>query len=96
MLNQNPLPNDLIDVSAAARTLRVSLTTLHRWIARRRIRAWKIGHRWKLSAADVAAYRAAVPVRCNLDGPDPGPDGRTPLPSQAQALAQLRRDGYRV
>ena len=53
--NGNLLPEDLIELKAGARLLRVSMSTIHRWIRVRRIPAWKVGGRWFVAAAPPVA-----------------------------------------
>jgi len=54
-----------LSARAAAKTLGVSLITLRRWIADRKLAHYRLGRRVVLSAEDVAAYLAAhrVPPR---------------------------------
>ena len=47
------LPDDLIDMKAAAKLLRCDLATCHRWRNQGRFRAWRRVGRWFASRAEV-------------------------------------------
>jgi excisionase family DNA binding protein len=52
----DPLPDDAITTAAAARLLHVAPCTLWRWAVRDgRLRAWRVGKRWRFSRAEVLA-----------------------------------------
>src|SRR5262245_39488450 len=59
------LPDDLISSTEAAKLLRVHLCSLIRWALSGRLRAWRIGSRWRFSRTEVLAMlkRVEVPHR---------------------------------
>lgn len=51
--NKGPLPSDLISTKKAAQLAKISISGLHRWIFKGRVRGWKRGDRWFVSRAEV-------------------------------------------
>lgn len=47
------IPDDLIDLPGAAKLLHVARQTLLRWVLNGRMAGYRVGHRWRVSRADV-------------------------------------------
>jgi excisionase family DNA binding protein len=75
------MPEDLIDAGAAARLLRVHISTIYRWALTGRLRAWRVGSRYRVSQAEVLASVREVPSVASPGG------------GHARAVAELRRAG---
>lgn len=61
-----PTPDDLLPLTEAARLLpssrrgkRLHASTLYRWVREGRLRAWRIGRYWFVSAREVRALPSA-------------------------------------
>lgn len=48
------LPDDCVSIPAAAKLLQVDGQTIRFWIYSRRIRAWRVGGRYRVSIGDLA------------------------------------------
>lgn len=76
------LPDDAISLSEAARLLGVAPCSVWRWAVRDgRLRAWRVGARWRLSRAEVLGL-----VRANT----PRPEVRELAEAQARTAESLR------
>lgn len=87
------LPGDLITPKAAARLLKVHVSSVYRWILAGKVRAFRrAGARYWISEAEVrAAWAEVEPTQPTVI--------RTPAQDAAaarQAIAQMRADGHRV
>ena len=86
----SPIPDDLMDATAAARLARCHTACLHRWRLKGRVRGWKRCGRWYFSRAEVEGLftqPGAAPLPPSI------PERERRL---AATLAELRRRGYRV
>ena len=86
------LPTDLIDTQAAAQSIGVSLSTIHRWIGRGRLRAWKAVGRLRVSLAELRALLTPVPPRAGLPRPEPGAQAQRAIDRETEAI--LARAGF--
>jgi excisionase family DNA binding protein len=84
-----PPAKDVLDVQAAARILGVHVSCIYRLITSKRLRAWRVGGRYKLSKSDVLAQ-----ISCTLSEPKEEVSERKEAPSHADAVVQLARNGY--
>lgn len=83
-------PHDLIGTPEAVRILRCHPSTLHRWRAEGRVRAWKRGDRYLYSELEVRALLEPV-------APAVPPPGKAELRrGHEAALAELRAAGLKV
>jgi excisionase family DNA binding protein len=89
-MKSNALPADLIAIPEAAKILRVHVTSVYRYVMRRQLPAYKVGGRYWLSRGDVLGFVQRTGP--GGEGGDPGP--RAPVPSHAEAVALLRKEGY--
>jgi excisionase family DNA binding protein len=85
------MPKDLVTVRKAASLLDVAASAVYRWIAARKIVAYRVGGRWRLSEKDVKAF----PLR-NDEGFVAGPAEGARHVTHAEAAARLRGLGYRI
>jgi excisionase family DNA binding protein len=88
-MKSNTLPADLIAIPEAAKMLRVHVTSVYRYVMRRQLAAYKVGGRYWLSRADVLGF-----VQRTGPGEERGEERRAPVPSHAEAVALLRKEGY--
>ncbi len=54
-MQSDAIPSDLIQLPEAATLLGISRQSMLRWCIQGKIRAWRVGHRWRVSRADVVA-----------------------------------------
>jgi excisionase family DNA binding protein len=88
-MKSDALPTDLIAIPEAAKILRVHVTSVYRYVMRRQLPAYKVGGRYWLSRGDVLGF-----VQRTGPGEEGGEGPRAPVPSHAEAVALLRREGY--
>lgn len=55
------VPTDLIGCGKAARIVNVSPSTIKRWIDKGRLSAWRVGGRYRVSAAELRGLLTQVP-----------------------------------
>ena len=77
--SHDPLPEDHISTTEAAKLAKVHPVLLCRWVRKGRLRAWKLVGRVRVSRADVLAL--AVPV-----------EERPGLPARPRKLSPRRRE----
>ena len=75
------LPDDLVDLKAAARLAKCNLATCYRWVLKGRLRAWRRVGRLYVSRAEVLGLFAPVETRAPAER----------LPTRAQTSAYTRR-----
>lgn len=90
------LPDDLIEVKGVARLWGCHVSCVYRQILRQRLRAYRVAGRWRVSRADaLAAVKVTGPGEGGADRrAEAEGHGRRYVPTHAEAVAQLRRDGY--
>jgi excisionase family DNA binding protein len=76
------LPDDLISLPEAAALLRVSRKSVTRWIARGRVRAWRVGRCYRVSRSEVST---ALAERVVADA------AGVPIPPTRREVARERR-----
>jgi hypothetical protein len=89
---QHTIPDDLVDVTHAAKQAHCHVGTIHRWIRKGRLRGWKRCGRWFCSQAELLGLftpqKDARPARLI-------PTARTLAARASWADAMLRQMGVK-
>lgn len=85
-MNADEPPDDLMSAREAARLAKAHVGTIHRWRQAGQVRAWRRGHRWFFSRAEILGLFRQQEVR------PPAPGGSSP---RSWVEAELRRHGMR-
>jgi hypothetical protein len=94
-MNPHPaevVPDDLIDVTQAAKEAHCHVGTIHRWIGKGRLRGWKRCGRWFVSQGELLGL---FTPRTRLKHAQAIPTARTLAAQKSYADAVLRRFGIR-